>query len=229
MATDFVKKNDLEFVAQLEQFKDNIATYLAILGFSASDVALINELADGMSYIVLRNNAVPGFAENWTKLRDQVRYGIGGDTIQPFPVAPDVSTPPASIPLNIEKKYRGLVARAKAAPGYTPGIGENLGFEAPKTIPDYSTYKPVFKLQLAAGQVLILWKKLQAQGVNIYKKVDSGPWLKLDFDGTPNYLDTSASPPEGVSQKWSYKLRYVKGDLEIGEPSTVMTITVTGA
>ena len=225
---DFVKQNDLEFAAQLEQLKANLPTYAAILGLSASDIALATNMADAMGWIVLRNNAAPGFVQDWSKLRNQVRLGIGGDTLQPMPVPPDVSMPPMTIPINIEKKYRALVKRIKSADTYTPGIGENLGIEAPKTIPDYSKSKPVFKLKLTAGQVLILWKKLQAQGVNIYKKIDSGTWYKLDFDGTPNYLDKSALPPAGTTQNWSYKLRYLKGDAEIGEPSDVVTITVSG-
>jgi hypothetical protein len=229
MNKDFVKQNDLEFTAQLEQLKANLPTYAAILGLSLSDIGLANTMADAMAWIVLRNNAAPGFVQDWSKLRDQVRLGKGGDTLQPMPVPPDVTTPPASIPVNIEKKYRALAKRIKSADAYTSGIGENLGIEAPKTIPDYSTYKPVFKLKLTAGQVLILWKKLLSQGVNIYKKIDNGQWYKLDFDGTPNYLDTSATPPAGTSQTWSYKLRYVKGDVEIGEPSTIVSIIVSGA
>lgn len=229
MATDFVKQNDLEFVSQLEQMKANLPTYLAVLGLSAADMGLANTMADAMAWIVLRNNAAPGFTQDWSKLRDQVRLGIGGDILQPMPVPPDVTTPPAIIPVNIEKKYRALVKRIKSADAYTTGIGENLGIEAPKTIPDFSTYKPVFKLKLTAGQVLIIWKKLQAQGINIYKKVDNGAWFKLDFDGTPNFLDTSATPPAGITQNWSYKLRYVKGDVEVGEFSDVMSITVAGA
>jgi hypothetical protein len=229
MAIDFVKQNDLEFAAQLQQMKENLPTYLAILGLNLSEQTLANDMADAMIWIVSRNNAAPGFVQDWSKLRDQVRLGIGGDTLQPMPVPPDVSMPPATIPVNIEKKYRALVKRIKSADAYTSGIGENLGIVAPKTIPDYSKYKPVFKLKLTAGQVLILWKKLQAQGVNIYKKIDSGTWYKLDFDGTPNYLDTSATPPAGSSQIWSYKLRYVKGDIEIGEPSLIVSINVSGA
>ena len=154
MSTDFVKKNDLDFTAQLVQLKENLPTFLVILGLLPADQTLANNLADGMSWIVLRNNAVPGFAQGWTKLRDQVRFGIGGNVLQPFPAPPDVSTPPATILTDIEGEYRTFVGRIKAADGYTAGIGESLGIEAPKTVPDYSTYKPVFALELAAGQVL---------------------------------------------------------------------------
>ncbi len=227
MAIDFVKKNDLEFTAQLEQLADNLPTFLATLGLTPADQTLATDMANSMSYIVLRNNAVPGFAQSWTKLRDQVRSGIGGNVLQPFPAPPDVSTPPATMLIDVEGQYRGLTSRIKSATGYTPGIGEALGIEAPKEVPDFNTYKPVFTLELAALQVLIKWKKLQSQGINIYKKIDSGSWFKLDFDGTPNYLDKSALPPAGATQQWSYRLRYVKGDEEIGEFSIDMTIQVS--
>ncbi len=226
--SDFVKQNDLEFIVQLEELRQNLPTYLLILGLLPADQTQANDMAAGMSYIALRNANVPGYAQGWTKLRDQVRFGIGGNVLQPFPAPPDVSTPPATILIDIEGKYRTLAGRIKAADGYTPGIGESLGIEAPKTLPDYSTYKPVFTLELAAGQVLIKWKKLQSQGVNVYKKIDAGPWFKLEFDGTPNYLDKSALPPTGVTQQWSYRLRYVKADEEIGEFSIDMTIKVSG-
>ena len=225
---DFVKDNDLEFTAQLEQLSDNLPTFLAVLGLAAADQTLADDMANTMSYIVLRNNVVPGFAQSWTKLRDQVRSGIGGTVLQPFPAPPDVSAPPATILINIENQYRGLCSRIKSAAAYTAGIGEALGIEAPRETPDYSTYKPVFTTEITAGQVLIKWRKLQSQGINIYKKIDSGAWYKLDFDGTPNYLDTSALPPAGTNQTWGYKLRYLKSDVEIGVFSDVVSINVAG-
>jgi hypothetical protein len=50
------------------------------------------------------------------------------------------------------------VRQAKAHANYTPAIGEALGIEGPEQSgPDFATLKPVLKLRLQGGQVMVGW------------------------------------------------------------------------
>ncbi len=233
MATDLVKQNDLEFLAQYQNFSGKLLNpltgYSLLFGLTASDLGALGRDRDWLNYVFTRYNDVPAYMQDWTKLKDRLRFGGDGTTMPPFPVAPDVSTPPmvAGVP-DIEGRFRTLAATIKLNANYSTAIGEDLMIQAPESTVDYSTYKPIFSLEVVAEQVLIRWKKLKSDGVNIYKKVNGGAWVKIDFDGKPNYLDKSDMPPAGTSQQWTYRLRYVKNEAEIGEYSVEQTITVSG-
>lgn len=231
MAVDFVKRNDLQFLAQFENFSSKLTNpatgYAALFGLPASQTALLQADRDWLNFVFIRYTGVASYAQDWTKLKDQLRFGQDGNIMPPFPLAVDVSTPPAMpVSPNIEGRFRTLAATIKLNPNYSKTIGEDLQIEAPDSAVDFSTYKPVFTLQVVAEQVLIRWKKLKSDGVNIYKKI-GGNWVKIDFDAKPNYLDKSDMPPAGTSQQWTYRLRYVKGEVEIGEYSVEQTITVS--
>jgi hypothetical protein len=228
---DFVKDNDLQFALQYKNFSDKVtsATYAALFGLSATEIAAIQADAEWATYVITRHNTVPNYSQDWTKLKNQLRYGGDGATMPPFPTAPDVSTPPMMpVVPNIEGRLRSRATTLKAHANYSKTIGEDLGIEAPESSVDYSTYKPEFTLEIAGGQVLIKWKKLKADGINIYRKKGSGAWEKIDFDLKPNYLDKSTSPPEGTTEQWSYRLRYFKNEVEVGEMSIEQTIKVVG-
>ncbi|MCG3164980.1 MAG: hypothetical protein POELPBGB_00740 [Bacteroidia bacterium] len=231
---DFIKRADLQFLAQFENFSSkliNPATgYAALFGLSAAQLAGLGTDRDWLNFVFIRYTGVASYAQDWTKLKDQLRYGQDGTIMPPFPIAVDVSTPPV-MPAspNIEGRFRALAGTIKLNQNYSKTIGEDLQIEAPDSTVDYSTYKPVFSLEVVAEQVLIRWKKLKSDGVNIYKKVNAaGGWVKIDFDGKPNYLDKSDMPPAGTTQQWTYRLRYVKNEVEIGEFSVEQTITVSG-
>ena len=232
MAADFVKRNDLQFLAQFENFSSKLINpasgYAALFGFSAAQLAALGADREWLSFVMIRYTGVAAYAQDWTKLKDQLRYGQDGTIMPPFPIAPDVTTPPV-MPASpdVEGRFRAMAGTIKLNPNYSKTIGEDLQIEAPDSTVDYSTYKPVFTLEIAAEQVLIRWKKLKSDGVNIYKKI-GGNWVKLDFDPKPNYLDKSEMPPAGTTQQWTYRMRYVKNEVEVGEYSTEQTITVRG-
>jgi hypothetical protein len=224
----YVKNSDIDFLLQIENFKEKLPLYAGMFGITPAEVASVDVDADWVKYVIPKHAVIPAFAQDWTKLKNQMRYGGDGTIIPPFPTAPDVSVPPSAVTIqpNVEGRFRTLASRIKAHQNYTKAIGEDLMIEAPESTVDYSTYKPVFTLELVAGQVLITWKKLKSDGIFIEKKVDNGSFARLDFDLTPNYLDKSPLPPSGTSQKWTYRLRYFKNEQPIGEFSVEQTITV---
>jgi hypothetical protein len=227
---DFVKRSDLDFAFQIQNFNTKLPEYAALFNLSAAELTSAAADAEWATYIISRQNAIPAYAQNWTKLKNQARYGGDGTIIPPFPAAPDVSTPPsaATVKPNIEGRFRLLAGKIKAHENYQKAIGEDLMIESPETAPNFGSYKPVFALDIVAEQVVITWKKLKSDGIYIDKRIDNGSFFRLDFDLTPNYIDKSPLPPAGTIQKWTYRLRYFKSEQAIGEYSTEQTITMIG-
>ena len=225
---DYVKTNDLQFVQQLSNFANKLPMYAATLGITVPQLTSALDDANFFSFIVLKLNESATFGQNWTQLKDQARKDDVPAVLPPFPVPPDIMTPPPLVNSDIEGRFRELVRIIKAHPNYTTGIGEDLGMEAPDSTDDFSTYKPEFTLQIVAGQVLLKWTKKQSDGVRIFKAIDAGQFAFIDVDLKPHYLDKSSSPPAGAVQVWKYKLVYIKNDEEIGQFSDVVEISVKG-
>ncbi len=227
---DFVKRGDIDFVAQLQTFRSVLPTYTMALGLTAADMAEVDSHSEGIAYIVLRNNGAAGFVQDWSKLKDQVRYGTGGAVLQPFPAPPEVTTPPLIIPINVEAGFRALVKRIKAAKGYTTGIGENLGIEAPASTIDPHTLKAVIKIVAGEGaHPFIKWKKGPTGGIHIWVDRSGGNNFQfLATDTQPDYLDTYTLPGPGQSQVWNYKAIHFTGDTQATEWSDPVSFTVKG-
>lgn len=223
---DFVKRSDLEFRSQYNTFATNLPTYQAALGLAAADMTTVAEDHAALEFILTAHGLVPHYAQNWTAAKDRLRKGTG--PMGPLPAPPDMSNPPTPINPGIETRFRAIVGRIKSSAGYNANIGQALDIVAPEETTDYSTYRPELILEGVAGQVLIKWRKLQSDGINIYKQDERGAWHLLAFDGKPNYLDKSTPPPAGTTQQWTYKAVYVLDDAEIGQYSSPTTISVTG-
>ncbi len=225
---DYVEAADLKFVNQLNNFANKLPNYAVTLNIDPAVIIQVQDDANFMAYVQLKLGESATYAQDWTKLKDQLRNGEGGDVLGPFPVAPDVSTPPTAVEPNVESRFRKVTSQLKTHANWTDGIAEDLGVIAPESVPDFENYKPKFSAQLAAGQPLIKWKKQQSDGVKIFKAVDAGSFAFIDIDTKPNWLDKSNSPQAGKVEVWKYKLVYIKNDEEIGKYSDVVEISVKG-
>ncbi len=226
---DYVKRPDLEFVAQLENFVAKLPSYAATFGLTPAQLSAVANDLNYMSFVALANGQAGTYSEDWTKLKDLVRYGEGGTAIGPFPVPPNVSTPPTPLILpNVEKRFRDLAQQLKKHGAYTTAIGEDLGIEAPATTVDPSTMKPVLALRPTGGQVEVVWQKNKMQSLEIHVSRNGAAFEFLTIDSTPNYIDTAPMPPAGQSQIWKYKAIYRLNDQRVGLWSNEVAITVMG-
>jgi len=226
---DYVKRPDLEFVAQLENFNAKLPAYAATFGLTPAQLAAVANDTAYMGFAALANVQAGTYSEDWTKLKDLVRYGEGGAAIGPFPVPPDVSAPPTPVVLpNVEKRFRDLVQQLKKHSAYTKAIGEDLGIEAPASVTDPATMKPALQLRLTGGQVEVLWQKNKMSSIEIHVSRSGAAFEFLTIDSTPNYIDTAPMPPAGQSQIWKYKAIYRLSDQRVGLWSDEVAITVMG-
>lgn len=116
---------------------------------------------------------------------------------------------------------RAYARRMKAAPGYTEGLGDAMGIEAPENTTNLSTSKPTLTGKAkSSGHVEIAFNKSISDGVNIYchRDGDSGPAFPARGTNSP-YLDNLPLLVPGKPEIRKYHAVYVVNDVEVGAPS----------
>src|SRR5665213_2502457 len=143
MKSDYINQNDDAFNAQLQTFKGGIATYAAVIGVTAAQIAGQSADADYFDYSLKCMNVMANGALQWTAWKNLTRGG-GTPPASGAPVVPPVF--PAAVPAvapGIEFRFRSLVQLIKASPNYNAAIGQALGIEgAEQTGPDLTTIQP---------------------------------------------------------------------------------------
>lgn len=224
---DWLEKEDLKFAAQIAEFAEALPTYAVLLGISPAQLAAALADANFVGFVIFKSPTADAYKQNWVKLKDQVRYGVNGDVLAPFPSPVDVTTPPATVEPNVEKRFRELVKIIKANPNYTKGIGEALKIEKDETVVNPSEGKPSFRVFLDSGSPVLKWVKGMYEGVEVW--VDRGTgYIKAERDLRPPFVDKHTLPAAGQSAVWKYKMIYILNDETIGLWSDEVSITVTG-
>lgn len=176
-----------------------------------------------------QQNAHAERIKNWTAYKDTLRKTEVGVPVNALaPVTLVVPAPPAAPAMGIENWFRSIVKRIKGSAAYTNGIGQDLGIIAPASVVDTDSKQPKMKIQLVAGQPLIIWKKDSMDGIQIYKDSGDGDWKLLKYDTRPNHLDNSPLPDVGTSATWKYKAIYLYKDEQVGLWSDEMSVSVSG-
>jgi len=100
----------------------------------------------------------------------------------------------------LEKKamlaiIRPMVQRMKNHPQYEESRGKLLGIVGAEEDIDLSNLQPVLKAGKRAGKPKIIWKKGQADAINIYAdRKDGKGFVFLATDMTPDYVDNTPIP-----------------------------------
>ncbi len=231
---DYVKKNDAEFSDQLKQACAVLPTYFVELGVTAASSEVVSLNADSLvfEYQVLRQNALVEAARGSTGERNRARFG---DVDLPsVPVNMAYPTAPAVVPSpvlpGIETRFRKFVEFIRTREGYTPAIGDALGFVGEDHVPQsVTTAKPLLELMVSGFHVGVGWKWQGMARVldAIRLEVDRGQgWQFLAVDTNPGYTDTTPFP--ATPQKWKYRAIFMRNEGPVGLWSDVAEIVVGG-
>jgi hypothetical protein len=227
MPNDFVKQEDTEFATQLENHHSALVTHGPALGFSVPEIAVADNDAKYMRYIVTQQGQAQGFSQAYTRFKNEMRTGSDTAT-EPVYTIPGVV--PTVVPVGIETRFRERATKAKSSSAYNNDIGEQLKIVAPITVFDPSTGKPTFKIFMDSGHPLLKWVKGNFQGTEIWADHgDGNGWVKQERDFKSPWVDTTALPAVGQSKVWKYKMIYVHNDATVGLWSDEVTVTVYGA
>ena len=127
---------------------------------------------------------------------------------------------------------RATIAKAKTNSNYTNAIGADLGVIGLPSGFDPDTYQAEIKgvTQIAPGQVRVDFGKAKGkvQGVNVYSRLQgTSDWNFLARDTQSPYVDTTPLATPGKPEIREYRIRAVINDVEIGDYSVTLQITVS--
>ncbi|MFN0076576.1 MAG: hypothetical protein ACKVY0_08885 [Prosthecobacter sp.] len=228
--SDYLKRRDADFAAQLNTFKLNIGQYSATLGVTAAQISTQAEDAAYFSHTLAMQDVCINCGQQWTGWKDFIREGGTQSTTAPAPAL----FPPAvaAVDPGVELRFRALVKQIKAHTAYNESTGQVLGIEGPvQTGPDFAVLRPLLRLEINGGQVVIRWSwQGHAAFLDMLELVvdraDGKGFVTVAFDTTPDYTDTTPFP--ATPTKWTYKAIYRVGDQRVGQWSDEVSITVGG-
>ncbi|MCF8257814.1 MAG: hypothetical protein K9J06_09680 [Flavobacteriales bacterium] len=222
--SDYLKKSDLEFVSQLNNFATKLPGYATALGLTVPETDAVQADSDLLGAVVMAVGSSRTYAQGWTSFKDLARHG--GEVVLPdYPVAVNTVAMPPNVVPGIEERFRELVRRIKANAAYTVGMGEDLGIEADDSMPVITA--PELKLKMEGGDIVISFKKGAAQGVKLYSKRGSETTFTfLAVDTRSPYVDNRPNLVEGVTEKREYYAFYLVDDAQVGDQSPTVSITV---
>ncbi|HEY5041366.1 MAG TPA: hypothetical protein VIK53_05130 [Verrucomicrobiae bacterium] len=229
MKSDYIAQNDDAFNAQLQTFKNGIASYSAVIGVIAAQIAAQAADAAYFDYTLKCMNIMANGALQWTGWKNLERTG-GNPPASGAPVAPVFPAAVPAVAPGIEARFRALVQIIKTSASYNETIGQALGIEgAQQTGPDLTTIQPVIDAVISGNHVNVKWGW---GGNSAYLdiceiQVDRGDgkgFVLLAFDTTPGYTDTQPFPAAPVT--WTYRAIYRVGDAQVGQWSNPVSVTV---
>ena len=232
--TDYMPYDDQGKAQLFLQFSGNIGAQLAALGLSATDPDIVQQGLDAIRFraVVDFGANMQGASQSWTANKNHERDG--GDTTPSVPTLP-VLPPnfPAAVPPGIVPRFRAMVKRVKACPGYTTGIGETLGIERAQSMhaavlsADGPT--PVLRGKaLDTGGAELKSNKGDAEAVDLYCKRDTdADFVKLDRVLHFPYIDSRPLLVAGKPEKREYRAKFIRQNQPYGNMSNTLTLIVS--
>jgi len=222
----FVEENNGVFSLQLIIFSEELADFLALLGFDAAEETEAVNDAAFMAWLVKCAAISAKYKLAWTAFLDLARTGSATVLVLTPPEVPVFDPMPTLVLPGIQKRFTQKAAKAKANPNCSENIQKTLGIF---TTPDGSVHlAPDLTAKEDAGYPQLYFHKYGYATVNIYRNTGTG------YGSTPfktltksPYLDTDL-PAIGVSGQYKYKAIYVVNDVETGNFSAEVSVNVMG-
>ncbi|XZF14456.1 hypothetical protein ACTHGU_21950 [Chitinophagaceae bacterium MMS25-I14] len=224
----YLPKGDAPRNLWLKNFAAKLPGYAVRYNIDNAEVIDIQHGSADFDYRINMVNQWKTYISKWVAYKDELRNGIAAGAVPSaaptLPNLPGVQTVAAP---GIFKRVASVVARIKAHGAYTESDGLDMGIIGVEHSIDYTTLKPEVSVRIGSGGVPeIVWTKLSMDGIAIYKDSGSG-FVFYDLDNHPHYQDKHPLPAGAQSAVWKYKIIYREDDVEVGQWSDVLTITVT--
>lgn len=200
MSKSFMPQKDGDLLSWLQNFKTKISIHSGTLGLSPAQITDYEKWCDTMTDAIV-----------------QVR--IKKDAYQS---AVSAKNDAAQTQLGA---IRLGVANIKTLAVYTDAIGSDLGIVAINPGFDVVNYKAQISAEVMGGFVRIRFKKLGADGVNIYHRLKGSPnWLFLARDTKSPYDDHIQLAVANQPEHWEYMAYGVLDDEQIGQQSDIVPV-----
>lgn len=124
---------------------------------------------------------------------------------------------------------RAQVRGWRTRPGFAEsGMEGILRLHAPQSDFDARTFKPSLKVSIVGGQIKLRYTKGKCDAVAIYGRLrGEAAWTRLGTKTRSPYYDTTPLADPALPEVREYQCRGVINDIEIGQMSVIVTITLT--
>ena len=179
------------------------------------------------NYVINMAEAFKQTVNNITSYKNLLKHAVGQQHLGALPVAPTLSTAPASVPEGVFDRVSKYVKRIKASTNYTEAMGNDLGIIAPVQTFDKTILQPMLSVKLDAGRPHIKCGKGYSDAIDLYvDRKDGAGFVLIGRLLKPDYIDTSNLPATVVLAEWDYKAIYVVGNDNVGLMSPIVSVVV---
>ena len=217
-----------ERVTWFNTFAQAFATIGPTLGFTSTDVHLVNDDNAMMQFLGQNLPTIENYAEAARSFRRIITEGEVDGTTPAFPAIASIQ-PSATVAQGIFERLDNLVKRIRLAPGYTDEEGDQLGIvpKKPSSIAPENA-QPTLTTDTDPGNVVyVKFKKGQFTGIFLQASIDKGAWEDRGrFTRSPVKL-TIAQTPEELPRLVALRARYLVGDDAVGDWSSTVTAQTT--
>lgn len=227
MNSTYLPVSDADRVIWLNHFASRIGQYESDLELTSNDVDSVQADADMYAYVVTLFESSHQYWQALSNMKKQLRSSPQQIPMPAFPTPLGSSYPPTPVNSGIFNRIAMMVTRIKTHSAYTATMGQDLGIIAPVSTFNPNDMTPILSVRIDAGHPLLRWKKGEADGVHIYvDRRDGNGFTLLTRTVKTSYMDIAPLPANTFTVTWDYKARYLIGDDEVGQFSTVISINV---
>ncbi len=200
MKNSFFPRVDTTLVVWLTNYQEKITSHATALGLTPTEVAEQIAYCQGIIDTINAANNQKNLYNSALQARNEAIDIEGG-------------------------RLRLAISRNKTATGYTEAIGQDLGIISTATEFNPATYKSGIFAELFGGNVRIRFKKLGADGINLYcrpKGTANFTFLSRATRSPFEYRPVLAE--QNKPEHWEYRAFGVIDDVEIGIASDIVEI-----
>lgn len=214
-----------ERAAWFDNFAVNFAVIGPILGFTGTDVHLVEDDNDMMQFLLDAIAQIESYDEAARAFRRVITEGVADNTTPHFPTIAALA-PPNNATQGIYERLDNLVKRIRLAPGFSEEEGSQLGINPQaKTNLSPDTAKPKITASVEPGNVvLIKFTKSGYSGIFLQIAVDKGDWQNegrfIQSPATINIPQNASELPRSVAAR----ARLLVGDNAVGDWSDIVTV-----
>jgi hypothetical protein len=227
MSLQYLPVSSADRVIWLNNFSGALPQFAAALGLTTAEVQNVQRDAAYYAYTLQLQNDARQYLQSLTQYKNSMQSTSAQAVTVPLPVLTVIASPPPAVPPGIFGRVSTLVLRIKRSTAYTTAIGQSLGIIAPTSNFDPNNAVPELSVRLDGGHPFLKWKKGAFDAMAIYvDRGDGNGFVFLRHTVKTDYLDTEPLPANTFSVNWSYRIKGMIGDDEVGQFSQVISINV---
>lgn len=205
MAATYIPRSDSGLLIWLGNFQNTLPTQAKALSVSAAELKTSLDVAKDLSA------AIQVDEQKYAEWQAAVAYT-------------------ADLRRQALPEIQRIIDRLRAAPGFTDEHAKALMAVPPRSQAiALASYKPVIRGIFTGNKVRLQWTRGSLDGIHVYgRKQGETAWQLLGRDNRPPYDDPRPLPPNTTLEVREYRVIGVVQDEEVGQPSDIVTVALTG-